>query len=151
MAGWKTMKLSLTILVSFLMYASSAQAKDAYAHYEIDSQEWGLFGYYVSDRNRPHFLAVFRPNAEQPSDPEQFNFDAACEAVLVSPPKIDGVPLIEPTGGVVFFQVVQTRMLVFSTNISSFIEFDVSGGECSVAEPNSIYTPTPGFTPGISN
>ena len=53
--------------------------------------------------------------------------------------------------GVVFFQVIKTRMSVFTTNVSSYSEFDVNEGKCSEAEPNSIYTPVPGFTPGVSN
>ena len=145
------MKLFSLTLISILLSTGFAHAQDAYARYQIDGQEWGLFGYYVSDGDRPHFLAVFRPSAEQTSDPEQFNFEAACEAVLASPPEIEGVPVIEPTGGVVFFQVIRTRMLVFSTNFSSFLEFEVDNGECSRADPNSIYTTVPGFTPGISN
>ena len=145
------MKLFFSTLVSILLSIGPVHAQDAYARYQIDGQEWGLFGYYVSDRGRQVFLAVFRPNAEQSSDPEHFDFEAACEAVLASPPEIEGVPVIEPTGGVVFFQVIQTRMIVFSTNVSSFLEFDVNNSECSKADPNSIYTPVPGFTPGISN
>ncbi len=148
---WVIMKLFFSTLVSVLLSIGVAHAQDAYARYQIEDQEWGLFGYYVSERDRPHFLAVFRPNDGQTSNPEQFNFEAACKAVLASPPEIEGVPAIEPTGAVVFFRVIETRMLVFSTNMSSFLEFDVNNSECSKADPNSIYTPVPGFTPGISN
>lgn len=145
------MKLFFGIISAFLLTGSSASAQDAHAYYEIDGQEWGLFGYYVSAGNRPHFLAVFRPSNEQSSEPDEFDFRSACEAVVASLPKIDGLPSIEPTGAAIFFQVVRTRMLVFSTTDSSFVEFDVDEGGCVKAEPGSIYVPNPAFTPGISN
>jgi hypothetical protein len=139
----------LLFVIGLHMNAVNAQAP--HTSYEIGNQKFGLFGYYVSQSSRPHFLAVFRPGAEQSQDPELFDFEAACEAILASPPDIDGVPKIDPIGGVIFFQVVQTRMLLLTTNVSSYIEFDVDASGCSEAEPNSIYTPVPGFTPGISN
>lgn len=139
------------LLALFGLCANAANAQDPHTTYDINSQEFGLFGYYVSQKNQPHFLAVFRPTPEQSQNPDQFDYKAACEAVLASPPDIDGVPIIEPTGGVVFFQVIQRRFLIMSTNVSSYTEFDVHDAGCSVAEPGSIYIPSPGFRPGISN
>lgn len=139
------------LLVIFLPRVNFAYAQGPYASYEIEGQEWLLFGYYVSSGRQPHFLAVFRPRKGQSPDFEQFGFKLACEAVLASPPDIDGVPVIEPTGGVIFFQVIQTQKPGFPTVVSNYTEFDVKGAECFQAEPNSIYTPRPGFTPGISN
>lgn len=144
-------RIFAVLAVAVGLQLGAANAQDPHATYEIGNQKYGLFGYYVSQGNRPHFLAVFRPSAEQSQDPDQFSYQAACEAIVASPPDIAGIPKIVPTGGVVFFQVVKRRMLLLSTNVSSYLEFDVDEGGCSKAEPASIYTPVPGFTPGISN
>ncbi|MEO9825954.1 MAG: hypothetical protein ABJF50_16195 [Paracoccaceae bacterium] len=144
-------RFRVLLLASLDLGANVANAQDPHATYDINSQVYGLFGYYVSQKDRPHLLAVFRPTPDQSQTPEPFDYEAACKAVLASPPVMDGVPAIEPTGVVVFFQVVQRRFLVMSTSVSSYTEFDVHDAGCSLAEPNSIYTPTPGFTPGISN
>lgn len=137
----------LVILIGLAgLHTGVANAQDPHAHYEINGQTFGLFGYYVSRGSRPHFLAVFRPRGEQSRDPKQFDFEAACEVVLASLPEIDGIPKIEPTGGVIFFQVIQGGM-----NVSNYTEFDIDDTGCSKAEPASIYTPVPGFTPGISD
>mgnify|MGYP001564521948 CR=1 FL=1 len=121
--------------------ASPASAQEALEVYDVDGEPFGLFGYYTNGGKLPHFLAMFRPSESHSIDASDFNYQAACEAVLASPPDVEGAQAIEPEGAVIVFQIVKTRLGIFGSVRSTYGEFDVEGSSCRKHEGPPLVQP----------